>query len=47
MDVPSKCVLKRERASVNRWHLEVRIETPEQVDAEITGWLKNAYEISG
>jgi len=46
-DVPSQRIAKREQASAHRWHVEVKLETPEQVDSEIISWLKNAYELAG
>lgn len=46
-DISSKRIAKREQASAHRWHLEVKLETPEQVDREILAWLKKAYEIAG
>jgi hypothetical protein len=46
-DIPSKRIAKREQASAHRWHLEVKLEAPEQVDSEIVTWLKNAYELAG
>ncbi len=45
-DLKSKRVIKREQASASRWHLEFRLETPEQVDQELVGWMKRAYELS-
>ena len=39
-DVASKRIAKREQASAHRWHLEVKLETPEEVDGEIFVWLK-------
>ena len=45
-DIKSKRIAKRERASASRWHLEVRLEAPTQVDAELITWLKRAYELS-
>lgn len=45
-DLPSKRIAKREQASPNRWHLEVRLETPDQVDRELVSWLKTAYELA-
>jgi len=39
-------VLKSEQASAQRWHFEVRINTPSDIDAELIGWLKEAYELS-
>jgi uncharacterized protein DUF5655 len=46
-DLKSPRVSKHEQASANRWHLEVRLDDPAQVDAEIEGWLKAAYALAG
>ena len=46
-DIPNKRIAKREQASAHRWHLEVKLETPEQVDREILAWLEKAYELAG
>jgi uncharacterized protein DUF5655 len=46
-DLPGERVIKRERASANRWHLEIRLERPAQVDRELVGWMRRAYELSG
>jgi len=45
-DLTSNRIAKREQASANRWHLEVRLETPDQVDRELVSWLKSAYELA-
>jgi hypothetical protein len=45
-DIASDRVRKRERASANRWHLEVELSSPAEVDAEVRGWLKSAYELA-
>ena len=45
-DIVSKRIAKREQASAHRWHLEVKLEAPEQVDREILAWLKKAYELA-
>jgi Domain of unknown function (DUF5655) len=37
---------KSQRTSASRLHLEVRLESPTDVDAELIGWLKRAYELS-
>jgi hypothetical protein len=47
IDLPSPRIIRRQRASTSRWHLEVKIESPAGVDSELIGWLKSAYEISG
>lgn len=45
-DLSSPRVRKHERASANRWHLEVTLSSPEDVDAELVSWLQAAYELS-
>lgn len=46
-DLRSSRVKKHEQASASRWHLEVLLTSPADVDAELVSWLKAAYEISG
>jgi hypothetical protein len=46
-DVASKRIAKREQASAHRWHLEIKLEAPDQVDRELTNWLGSAYELAG
>ena len=45
-DIRSPRVSNHEQASAHRWHLEVRLADPSEVDAELIGWLREAYEIS-
>lgn len=45
-DIDSPRVHKREQASANRWHLEVRLASPEEIDGEVTQWLRNGYDLS-
>jgi hypothetical protein len=45
-DIASPRVLKREQASANRWHLEIKLTAPADVDRELTSWLAEAYELS-
>jgi len=45
-DIESNRIIRREQASANRWHLEIRLENPEEVDHELETWLKNAYELA-
>lgn len=40
----SKRIQKVEQASANRFDHLVQINSPAEVDAEILGWLKEAYE---
>jgi uncharacterized protein DUF5655 len=46
-DVRSRRVKRSEQASANRWHLEVRLETPGEVDKQVLGWLERAYSLAG
>ena len=45
-DIDDARVVKHERASANRWHLDVRLEQPRDVDASVVRWLKQAYELA-
>lgn len=38
-------VVKAEQVSRNRWHLDVRLASSEEIDAELLGWLRKAYEL--
>lgn len=46
-DVVNKRIAKREQASAHRWHLEIKLQTPEEVDRELVSWLRKAYELAG
>jgi len=46
-DLKSPRIIKHEQASAHRWHLEVRLNVPADVDREVLGWLKDSYEMSG
>ena len=45
-DVESGRVMKREQVSKNRWHLEIKIDSPEAIDEEILVLLKRSYAMS-
>ena len=45
-DIPSRRIARRERASANRWHLEIRLGRPEDVDRQLISWLKAAYALA-
>ena len=45
-DVKSNRIMRREQASANRWHVEIKLESPDQVDRELEGWLNKAYELA-
>jgi hypothetical protein len=40
-------VERTQQASANRWHHEVRLRSPSDVDRELRTWLKQAYELAG
>ncbi len=44
--VTSSRVRRAEQTSANRWHLEIPLATPADVDAELRAWLKQAYELA-
>ena len=39
-------IAKCEKLSANRWHFELHLESPKDVDADVEAWLRRAYEIS-
>ncbi len=45
-DIQSPRIRKHEQASANRWHLDLRLETPRDVDAELRNWLRAAYALA-
>jgi len=46
-DIHDARIHKHEQASANRWHLEVRLRQPKEVDRQLQAWLKDAYELAG
>jgi Domain of unknown function (DUF5655) len=40
-------IAKSEQLSASRFHQEVKLTSPEEVDSVLVGWLKQAYAISG
>jgi len=46
-DIRNPRIIRHEQASAGRWHLELRLESPRQVDREVRDWLKKGFEISG
>ena len=45
--IDSPRIFKSEQVSKNRYHEEIKLRDPEEVDAEVLAWLKAAYELSG
>ena len=46
-DLDSPRIHKSEQTSARRFHHEVKLTATADVDAELIGWLKNAYSLSG
>jgi len=40
-------IKKSEQLSASRFHQEVKLVSPEEVDSTLTVWLKDAYTLSG
>ena len=45
-DIRSPRIEKRQQTSANRWHLDVRLEKPADVDRQLTNWLTAAYDLA-
>jgi hypothetical protein len=45
-DLDSPRIHKSEQTSARRFHHEVKLTAPAEVDAELTRWLKDAYALS-
>lgn len=46
-DVKSLRIAKHEKASANRWHLDLVLLAPDDVDGELKAWMKAAYALAG
>jgi len=46
-DVRSRRIRRRERPSSNRWHLEIELTSPKEIDRELRAWLSHAYDLAG
>jgi hypothetical protein len=46
-DISSPRIHKSEQTSARRFHHEVKLTSPTDVDSELVGWLKHAYALSG
>ena len=44
-DIRSPRVDKREQTSAHRWHVEIRLEQPADVDRQLASWLSAAYAL--
>ena len=46
-DIRSPRVEKREQTSAHRWHVDIRLVRPADVDRQLTAWLSAAYKLAG
>ena len=45
-DIRSPRIEKREQVSAHRWHVEIRLAKPSDVDRQLTTWLSSAYALA-
>jgi hypothetical protein len=45
-DIRSPRIEQREQVSAHRWHVEIRLAKPSDVDRRLTTWLRAAYELA-
>ena len=46
-DIDDARVIKHQHTSANRWHLDIRLRQPKDVDGQLKRWLEDAYELAG
>ena len=39
-------VSRAEQTSANRWHMELKLSAPAEVDAELRTWIEQAYHLA-
>lgn len=45
-DLRSSRIEKRAQVSARRWHLEIRLAKPADVDHQLTAWLSSSYALA-
>jgi hypothetical protein len=45
-DIRDPRIEKHEQVSARRWHVELRLTNPGDVDGQVVEWLRAAYEMS-
>jgi len=45
-DIEDPRVVKRQKVSTNRWYIDVRLETPRDLNAKVTTWLERSYALA-
>ncbi len=43
--IDSQRIAKSEQVSKNRFHNELKLTSPDEIDTDILGWLKDAYAL--
>ena len=46
-DIDSPRISKHEQASAKRWYLYIKLDQVDEIDAQIIGWLRDSYDLSG
>jgi hypothetical protein len=44
--IESRRIVKAEQVSAKRYHQEVQLKSPDEIDDELLNWLRAAYELS-
>ena len=44
--LPGDRLRNRQQVSKNRWHQDVRLASPQDIDAELLEWLRAAYDLT-
>jgi hypothetical protein len=45
--IRSPRIARAQQTSANRWHLDVRVTSPQDVDRDVRVWLAAAYDLAG
>jgi hypothetical protein len=45
-DIRSPRVHQREQTSTHRWHIDIPLTRPADVDTQLTTWLRAAYQLA-
>ena len=45
-DIPHSRIRRREQASAHRWHVEIKLEKPADVDRQLKAWLAESYALA-
>ena len=45
-DIDDSRFVRHEQTSANRWHLDVKLHSADDIDEQLLRWLRNAYDLS-